>query len=330
MAMDLFPRTITVPLLSFVMAFLFNYWLIHSKYKWGLDHPNARSLHEVPIPRIGGVGLFLGVITSWLLFSLAIPMMVLVGMGLLIAVSLVDDIRGLSVWFRLLVHGLVALGCACYLFLSEEGFFTAIMVTAAIIWMINLYNFMDGSDGLAGGMAVIGFGAYGLIAHLGGYENYALINFSIAFAALGFLLHNFSPARIFLGDAGAIPLGFLAIILGIMGWKDNIWPLWFPCLIFSPFIVDATVTLMKRAFHGEKIWQAHRQHYYQRMVQAGLGHRTTALCWYVLMLLIGFSAGWSVQQDSSTQQGTLLVWGAIYLIVLFLFEWIQKFHNNRG
>ena len=91
-------------------------------------------------------------------------MMVLIGMSLLIAVSLVDDIRGLSVWFRLLVHGLVALGCACYLFLSEDGFFTAIMFTAAIIWMVNLYNFMDGSDGLAGGMAVIGFGAYGLIA----------------------------------------------------------------------------------------------------------------------------------------------------------------------
>ena len=96
------------------------------------------------------------------------------------------------------------------------------------------------------------------------------------------------------------------------------------------FSIDATVTLMKRVFHGEKIWQAHRQHYYQRMVQAGLGHRTTALCWYGLMLLIGFSAVWSTQQDSSTQQVILLVWGAIYLILLILFECIQKFHNNRG
>ena len=205
-----------------------------------------------------------------------------------------------------------------------------IIGTAAIVWMINLYNFMDGSDGLAGGMAVIGFGSYGLFAYWAGYENYALINFSIAAAALGFLIHNFSPARIFLGDGGAIPLGFLAIVVGVMGWKESIWPLWFPWLIFSPFIVDATVTLLKRVFRGEKIWQAHRQHYYQSMVQNGFGHRNTALCWYGVMLLAGISAVWAAQQGSSVQRVTLIAWSTIYLMLLFIFESTQKFRGNRG
>lgn len=330
MAMDFLLQTIAVMLLSFVATFLCNLWLIHSNYQWSLDHPNIRSLHEVPVPRLGGIGLLVGILASWLCFALTIQLPIGIGVGLLMAVSLLDDIKSLSVWVRLLVHGLVALGYSLYLFFPEYSFGAVIASTAAIIWMINLYNFMDGSDGLAGGMTVIGFGCYGFMAYFGGYGNDALINISIAAAAIGFLLHNFSPARIFLGDAGAISLGFLAATLGILGWKENLWPLWFPFLIFSSFIVDATVTLMKRAFRGEKIWQAHREHYYQRMVQAGLGHRNTALCWYGLMLLSGVSAIWAARQDHSMQQITLLVWGCIYLTLLLFFEWMQKFQGNRG
>lgn len=115
-----------------------------------------------------------------------------------------------------------------------------------------------------------------------------------------------------------------------MGWKESIWPLWFPWLIFSPFIVDATVTLLKRVFRGEKIWQAHRQHYYQSMVQNGFGHRNTALCCYGVMLLAGISAVWAAQQDSSVQHVVLIAWSAIYLMLLFIFESTQKFRGNRG
>lgn len=333
MAMDLFQRTIVAMLLSFVVAYAIDYWLINGSKKWGqwgFDHPNARSLHVAPVSRLGGIGLFLGVLTSWSFFSLTLPNMVWIGLCLLLIVSVLDDIKGLPVWFRLCLHSFVALSCAFDLFFSGDGYFSVIIGAAAIVWMINLYNFMDGSDGLAGGMAVIGFGSYGLFAYWAGYENYALINFSIAAAALGFLIHNFSPARIFLGDGGAIPLGFLAIVVGVLGWKESIWPMWFPWLIFSPFIVDATVTLLKRVFRGEKIWQAHRQHYYQSMVQNGFGHRNTALCWYGVMLLAGISAVWAAQQDSSVQRVTLIGWSTIYLMLLFIFESTQKFRGNRG
>jgi UDP-N-acetylmuramyl pentapeptide phosphotransferase/UDP-N-acetylglucosamine-1-phosphate transferase len=196
--------------------------------------------------------------------------------------------------------------------------------------MSNLYNFMDGSDGLAGGMTVIGFGYYGLFAYLAGNSDFAVINRSIAAAALAFLCYNFHPARIFMGDAGAVPLGFLAAALGILGWLDQLWSLWVPVLIFSPFIADATVTITKRLMRGEKIWQAHREHYYQRMVQSGLGHRNTALLSYALMLAAGGCAVWAGGQDLTVQSRVAMAWGSIYLLFMFLSDCHRKYYSNRG
>jgi UDP-GlcNAc:undecaprenyl-phosphate/decaprenyl-phosphate GlcNAc-1-phosphate transferase len=154
----------------------------------------------------------------------------------------------------------------------------------AVVWMTNLYNFMDGADGLAGGMAAIGFGALALGAWLGDAPRLAAFCAAIAAAALAFLRFNFPPARVFMGDAGSIPLGFLAAALGILGAQQNVWPWLFPLLVFSPFIVDASVTLARRGLRGERIWQAHRSHYYQRVVLLGASHRQLALAAYALML----------------------------------------------
>jgi UDP-N-acetylmuramyl pentapeptide phosphotransferase/UDP-N-acetylglucosamine-1-phosphate transferase len=167
--------------------------------------------------------------------------------------------------------------------------------------MGNLYYFMDGSDGLAGGMAVFGFGAFAWAAAMGGEAGLAVLCAGVAAAAAGFLCFNFHPARIFMGDVGSVPLGFLAGALGVAGWRAGAWPLWFPLLVFAPFILDATATLLRRALRGEKVWQAHRTHYYQRMVQMGLGHRGTALRAYGLMAgcgaaaVVALTAGFSLQ-----------------------------------
>jgi len=216
------------------------------------------------------------------------------------------------------------------LLLEPYGWMMALCAAVAVVWMANLYNFMDGSDGLAGGMTVIGFGYYGLIAYLAGNNDFAVLNFSIAAAAGAFLLHNFYPARIFLGDVGAIPLGFLAAALGILGWMDNLWSLWVPVLIFSPFIADSTVTLIKRLLRGKKIWQAHREHYYQRLVQSGFGHRNTALSAYALMLTVGASAVWAGRQDPAVQSWIAMLWGGFYFLLMFISDWNQKYYSNRG
>ena len=187
---------------------------------------------------------------------------------------------------------------------------------------------MDGSDGLAGGMTIFGFGFYGLAALFGENEIFAMMNFSISSAAIAFLFFNFYPARVFMGDAGSIPLGFLAAVLGILGWIDSLWPVWFPFLVFSPFIVDASVTLIKRGLYGKKIWQAHREHYYQQLVKRGFGHRSTALLWYILMSSVGASAVWAVQQEFIVQLGTGMLWSIVYLTMIVVCEQYWKQGKN--
>ena len=190
-----------------------------------------------------------------------------------------------------------------------------------IVWMTNLYNFMDGSDGLAAGMALFGFSFYGIAGLMNSNEPFAMLNFSVGAAALGFLYHNFHPARVFMGDAGSIPLGFLASAFGVWGWQLGYWPFWYPILVFSPFVIDATVTLLKRVRRGENLAQAHRSHYYQHLVQMGLGHRNTAIAEYALMLLTGASALWGIGLDAQSQGNLLAFWSAVYL---GLAMWIDR------
>jgi len=199
--------------------------------------------------------------------------------------------------------------------LAGGAWWRVILMTFGLVWLINLYNFMDGVDGLAGGMTVVGFLAYALAATADQALAYAAI--SVAGAAAGFLIFNFHPARIFLGDAGSISLGFLAGAMGYWGWRDGIWACWFPLLVFAPFIADASVTLLRRVARGEKFWQAHREHYYQKMVQMGVGHARTALLWYAVMVP-GALLALSVRHQAPAMQLSVSVF---WLIILFIFGW---------
>jgi UDP-N-acetylmuramyl pentapeptide phosphotransferase/UDP-N-acetylglucosamine-1-phosphate transferase len=181
--------------------------------------------------------------------------------------------------------------------------------------MTNLYNFMDGADGLAGGMAVIGFTTYAAAAALSGETAFALTNAVVAAAAGAFLLFNFPPARMFMGDAGSVPLGFLAAAFGLSGWQAGIWPWWFPAIVFAPFVADASVTLVRRALRGEKVWQAHRSHYYQRQVLMGWSHRQLAGFEYVLMLVTAGAALIARQAEALTQGAVLAMLLITYVVI---------------
>lgn len=231
-----------------------------------------------------------GILCAWLLTRFFLPSGICAAVVVLFAISLLDDMRDFSILFRLAVHLLAAGAISVYLFLSDYDLSVTVLVLFAVAWMTNLYNFMDGSDGLAGGMALFGFGSYGLAALFAGNTGFALLNFSISAAAVAFLIFNFYPAKIFMGDAGSVPLGYLVGVFGVFGWMNGHWSWWFPVLVFSPFIVDASVTLARRLFRGERFWQAHRDHYYQRLVQLGWGHRKTALAEYALMAASGTAA----------------------------------------
>jgi UDP-N-acetylmuramyl pentapeptide phosphotransferase/UDP-N-acetylglucosamine-1-phosphate transferase len=279
-----------------------------------LDHPNERSSHNVPTPRGGGIAVIGSVSFAWLVLGqagLVAPGVtsILLGAGMLALISWIDDLRGLSPMLRLLAQsaavavGVFALPETPNAF--QSGFGLALYFSGVgllWVWWINLFNFMDGIDGLAGvEAAAIGVGLL-LFAVLGGgaAPGQGLLAVAIIGAAIGFLVWNWSPARIFLGDVGSAPLGyllgFLLLDLAVRGfWKMAlILPLY--------FLADASITLVRRLFRGERVWQAHREHYYQQAVRRGLGHAAVVKRVIAADILL-IACGWTAENG----------WGAVSL-----------------
>jgi UDP-N-acetylmuramyl pentapeptide phosphotransferase/UDP-N-acetylglucosamine-1-phosphate transferase len=248
--------------------------------RFALDRPNERSLHSRAVPRTGGFAILAGGSVS-LAFGAGALWLPLTLAALLAALSFADDLFGLPSALRFVAQ----LAAAIALVASAHGVWSveSFLLVLALAWTANLYNFMDGADGLAGGMGVIGFGAYAAAAHACGATALVAASAALAGACAAFLIFKFHPARIFMGDVGSIPLGFLAAALGLAGWREGCWPLWFPLLCFGPFAGDATLTLAKRVARREPAWRAHREHYYQRLVRMGFGHRKTAFIEYAAM-----------------------------------------------
>ncbi|HRD66828.1 MAG TPA: glycosyltransferase family 4 protein [Candidatus Competibacter sp.] len=307
-----------------------------------LDHPNARSLHGRSVPRTGGVsllaGIFVGIapsVAEAAHASLRTAVAPLAGLLLLALVSFQDDRAGVAAMWRILTHLLAAAGLlAAGLTLGRlefpgfaalfSGWSATFFTLLFAVWMINLYNFMDGMDGFAGGMAVIGFTA---LAWLGRADAaFVVICLIVAAASAGFLVHNFPPAKIFLGDIGSTTLGFLAAACILWGTEASLFPFWVAILVFSPFIVDATATLLRRLLRGEKVWEAHRTHYYQRLVLLGWGHRRTVLAEYALMLACAGSAALAVHLSSIGQAGLMIGWILVYGLSMLGVGWLERRH----
>jgi UDP-N-acetylmuramyl pentapeptide phosphotransferase/UDP-N-acetylglucosamine-1-phosphate transferase len=269
-----------------------------------LDHPNERSSHRLPTPRGAGIAVVGSLLLAWVgLARAGLVQPGIIGIALAAAflalVSWIDDRYGLSPMVRLVAQGAaVAIGIVALPDAPNPpfGWLSPAVYCAALgliwLWWINLFNFMDGIDGLAGSeAAAIGLGLL-LFAMIGTGADPALAALAAAFigAAVGFLVWNWSPARIFLGDVGSAPLGYLLgfvlLELAVLGhWKITI-------ILPLYFVADATITLARRLFRGERIWQAHRAHFYQQAVRRGLSH--AAVVKRVIaadLLLIG--CGWA-------------------------------------
>tara|TARA_X000000368_G_C23013780_1_gene704727 strand:+ start:1130 stop:1714 length:585 start_codon:yes stop_codon:yes gene_type:complete len=178
---------------------------------------------------------------------------------------------------------------------------------------------MDGSDGLATGMSIIGFSFYAIISILAGEVDFAILNTIIVAGCISFLFFNYPPAKIFMGDTGSIPLGFLCGAVGIIGWQKLLWPLWLPIIIFSPFIIDATTTLIKRLINKESLTQAHRSHYYQRAILSGYSHKQIALFSYFLMIFSGLVGLIALTTDNNK------IITFMFILLFFCFVLIMRF-----
>ena len=264
-----------------------------------MDIPNHRSLHTQPKPRTGGIAILLVLFIGSLIFQPQIDKELFAFFPyilLLAALAIYDDILSISplkrFFLQILIAGLIVskdLNLNSLQFFGIEinlppviGMFITILF---IVWLINLYNFMDGMDGFAAGMAIFGFATFALLAVIKGEYGFAMANLLVVAAAVGFLLLNLPPSRIFMGDVGSTIIGMLVALFSLWAEKQQIFSLLVSLVIFTPFILDATVTLIKRLTKREKIWEAHRSHYYQRLVLLGWGHKKTLLMEYSWMLV---------------------------------------------
>lgn len=269
-----------------------------------LDTPNERSSHARPTPSGGGVAIMLALLlgllfTQWLTPANAEQYLVspygamLVAALLLCLLGVFDDLRGLSITLRFSVYGVVCVGMAWLLLGGGrfgDGLVSAglvLFVAFTMLWLLNLYNFMDGIDGIAALQTVSVTGSAAALAwHSGATPQYIEFLLLLGAAHAGFLVLNWPPARLFMGDAGSVATGFLLGCLAVLGTvRGELNPLcWF--ILLGIFVVDATWTLLRRMLSGEPFTQPHRSHAYQRLSRHFGSHRA------VDFLLLAVNLGW--------------------------------------
>lgn len=256
--------------------------------------------------------------------------------GVISIVSLMDDRWGLPIAVRfgahLLAAALLVIGSGLVLSsiavptlgFIKLGWIAIPFTILLLVWMANLYNFMDGMDGFAGGMTAIGCGLLGYLGWQADHPVISVVAILQSAAAAGFLVHNFPPAKIFMGDVGSVSTGFLVAALIVLGCRDGVFDLWVPLIVFSPFILDATVTLVRRGLRQEKLWEAHRDHYYQRLVLRGWGHRRTVLAEYGLMALCGGFALCYQYASDGYRLVILGAWGIAFLSLALAVRGVEQ------
>lgn len=268
-----------------------------------LDVPNARSSHTQPTPRGGGLGivvtLMLALAFLWWRSAIDVHVMLALGLGgLAVAwVGHLDDRRGVTAGQRLRVHFVAAVLAIWLLsvgpgaqppFSDIPSWLSYVLLVLGIVWSINLFNFMDGIDGIAASEGLFVSLATALLITLkGGPEGWVSLALVAAGAHCGFLLWNWPPAKIFMGDVGSGFLGFwfsaLAVALHLQGTLS----IWTSICLTSIFIADATLTLFVRASRGERVYEAHRSHVYQRLARRLASHaKVTSLVWLINIVVV--------------------------------------------
>lgn len=289
--------------LVFILAFCLTGMLRAYALKHNvIDAPNARSSHSVPTPRGGGlsvvVSFIVGLIFSFLFGNTPLSLtLVLIAGGMSVAlIGWLDDHGHVNARWRLLVHFsaacLIVFVCGGLPIISFSGlridfglvgYFISVV---ALVWLLNLYNFMDGIDGLAGGQAVLSTGVLGLFLYiLFDQLDLAILHWILAACSLAFLFWNFPVAKIFMGDAGS---GFIGIMLGsllIISSHIDQALFWAWLIILGVFIVDATYTLFRRFINGEKVSEAHSSHAYQHAARKFKSHKIVTISIYSIIVV---------------------------------------------
>jgi len=318
-------------LASFTISAILCVFIIKRQY--AVDVPNERSSHTTPTPRGGGaafiITFFFGITILYAANLMPYDvLMALAGAGTIIGlVGYLDDLNSVSPWLKAaaqaasLIWGIFWLGPVPYIEVSDYtwqwGAFGVVLTMIGGLWLINLYNFMDGIDGLAASQAIFIFTAAAIFSLGEGLYGQAWTLGILAASVGGFLLFNWQPAKLFMGDSGSGFLGLMVVLLAIATTPQL--TLWLWAILVSLFVADATVTVARRILRGEKWYEGHRLHAYQRLSQHWQSHKKTTACYMAANIIFIFPLAWLAW--SNPAYGLLasaIAWGVAFPAAYFL------------
>jgi Fuc2NAc and GlcNAc transferase len=337
-------ETAAIFIVACALSFFGVYWItrLAEQRSW-LAIPNLRSSHLHPTPLGGGLVIVAVTLLGFLLsvwlhpdWSWQVLLGYVLGALLVAGVSWWNDMRILPIWLRLLVHGLAAglaiWGIGSWQMISLPGLvqfkLAWLSIPITLVWIVgltNAYNFMDGIDGIAGSQAIVAGLGWAALGWLIGQPLLSLLGLLIAGSNLGFLGHNWPPAKVFMGDVGSAFLGYSFAVLPIIASQTDSRAALAGVLLVWPFVFDSVFTILRRTMRGESILSAHRSHLYQRLIIVGHSHRNVTLIYIVLAVSsASLAISWMRGRDVLVAIGAML---------LFLAAWgfiLQQEANDPG
>ncbi len=310
---------------SFTISAILSVFII--KRKHALDVPNDRSSHTIPTPRGGGLAFIIAFYAGIFILYAANLMpdnvfIALAGAGGIVALAgYLDDLNSVSPWLKAaaqmasLIWGVFWLEPVPSIelagFVWQWGYFGIVATVVAGLWLINLYNFMDGIDGLAASQAIFIFVSAAIFCVFEGAYGQAWALAILAASVGGFLVFNWQPARLFMGDSGSGFLGLMVVLMAIATTPPlNLWP-W--AILVTLFVADATVTVTRRMLRGEKWYEGHNLHAYQRLSRRWQSHRAATGCYMAVNIVFVFPLAIVAWVDPSMGlMATVFAWGAAF------------------
>ena len=302
-----------------------------AKHINAMDEPNERKVHKIPIPRLGGLGIFLGFLFGYILFGQQSIQMnsILIGSFIIILFGVMDDISPLGAKTKFL--GQIVAACVVIFYgnitLSDAKLFGLVInfgwwaypiTLLFIVACINIINLIDGLDGLSGGTCAIFYATIGIIAFMQGSINTLgiTLTFIMLGCTLGFLYHNFYPAKIFSGDSGSMFQGFMIAVISLLGFKTTAMiSLFVPVLILGIPILDTLFAIVRRLIKKQPIYLPDKCHLHHQLLDLGLSHRNTVLAIYGMNIL--FAVASIIYILKNRELGV-----CIYLVIFVLIVWI--------
>lgn len=314
-----------------------------AKHINAIDIPNGRKVHKVPIPRLGGLGIYLGFLLGYILFGTMSLRMnaILIGSFIIILTGIVDDINPIPAKIKFLFQIVAASVVAFYgkilltdlsafgLYL-EFGWLSYPITIIFIVAIINCINLIDGLDGLAAGLSSIYFMTIGVLIvgwkHI--FDLDAVITFIMLGATLGFLCHNFNPAKIFMGDSGSMFLGYIIAVIALLGFKNvTLTTLLAPiCLLAIP-IMDTLFAILRRFINKKPIGEPDKEHLHHQLLNLNLSHRATVLVIYFVDILFASAMLIYLMYDRSIG---VIIYAILFIVVLiFVMKTDIIIHHNK-